>query len=605
MIQTTLRHWEYYGTTEIFSNLYAMSKDENNFHKLYDIIISDENILLAYRSIKSNKGSSTAGTDKFSISNYKGLTRDEFISLIRDRLDNYRPGAVKRTYIPKANGKLRPLGIPTMLDRLIQQMFKQVLEPICEARFYKHSYGFRPLRTTHQAIARMNYLINISNYHYCVDIDIKGFFDNVNHTKLMKQLWNIGIRDRKVLAVIMKMLKAPIKGVGIPTKGTPQGGILSPLLSNVVLNDLDQWVAGQFEDFEIEVPEYSKNPRSYRYKHLKKSNLKAGFIVRYADDFKIMAKDSKTAWRWFHAVRGYLKDRLGLDISPEKSRVINLRKRKTEFLGFTFGLMKKGNKLVVKSNIKDEKLEQLKENAKIHIKTISKNPTKENVHKFNSFILGIHDYFKIATHVYKDLNRFSYELRTTMHNRFKESGKFEFPKSPSPTYKKRFGHLKRKTWIVKDTILFPLVGQKHQSPMNFSQELTLYTDEGRRSIHKNLNDSVFKELTKLSLYKPSNRSMEYMDNRISRYSMKNGKCEISGLFLTANEVHCHHYIPKYLDGTDEFKNLRIVHKDLHKLIHSTNPRAIKSIIAEYKLTYKQIEKVNRFRKNCKLDSIAL
>lgn len=228
-----------------------------------------------------------------------------------------------------------------MLDRLIQQMFKQVLEPICEARFYKHSYGFRPLRTTHQAIARMNYLINISNYHYCVDIDIKGFFDNVNHTKLMKQLWNIGIRDRKVLAVIMKMLKAPIKGVGIPTKGTPQGGILSPLLSNVVLNDLDQWVAGQFEDFEIEVPEYSKNPRSYRYKHLKKSNLKAGFIVRYADDFKIMAKDSKTAWRWFHAVSGYLKDRLGLDISPEKSRVINLRKRKTEFLGFTFGLMKK------------------------------------------------------------------------------------------------------------------------------------------------------------------------------------------------------------------------------------------------------------------------
>lgn len=101
MIQTTLRHWEYYGTTEIFSNLYAMSKDGNNFHKLYDIIISDENILLAYRSIKSNKGSSTAGTDKFSISNYKGLTRDDFISLIRDRLENYRPGRLREPIFQK------------------------------------------------------------------------------------------------------------------------------------------------------------------------------------------------------------------------------------------------------------------------------------------------------------------------------------------------------------------------------------------------------------------------------------------------------------------------------------------------------------------------
>ncbi len=101
-----------------------------------------------------------------------------------------------------------------MLDRIIQQCFKQILEPIVEAKFYEHSYGFRPLRSTHHAIARTNFLININKLHYCVDIDIKGFFDNINHNKLIKQLWNIGVRDKQVLAIIKKMLKCEIVGEG-------------------------------------------------------------------------------------------------------------------------------------------------------------------------------------------------------------------------------------------------------------------------------------------------------------------------------------------------------------------------------------------------------
>ncbi|WP_256815776.1 group II intron reverse transcriptase/maturase [Cytobacillus sp. Bac17] len=605
MIQTTLRHWEYYGTTELFSNLYLESSEGETFNRLYDHIISDENILLAYRSIKSNKGSKTAGTDRFNIGNYKNMNRDEFINLIHDLLADYVPKPVKRTYIEKANGGQRPLGIPSMIDRLLQQMFKQVLEPICEAKFYKHSYGFRPLRTAHNAVARSMALMNRYHYHYCVDIDIKGFFDNVNHTKLMKQLWNIGIRDRKVLAIIMKMLKSPVKGMGIPNKGTPQGGILSPLLSNVVLNDLDHWVAGQFENFNINEAELYKNPRIAKYKALSKTNLKSGFIVRYADDFKIFAKDHKTAWRWFHAVKGYLKDRLGLNISPEKSGVVNLRKRNTEFLGFSLTLHKKGSKFVTKSNIRPKKLNNIKQQAKVHIQQISKNPTKANCQKFNSFVLGTHDYFKIATHVYKDLDKLSYDLRVLMHNRFKKDGKFERPKDPTPTYKKRFGKLTRKTWIIGTVHLFPIVGQQHQSPMNFSQELTPYTEEGRKILHKKINVDVYKEILRMSLEKYPGSSMEYLDNRISRYSMKLGKCEVSGIFLYAEDVQCHHFKPRHLGGTDEFRNLRIIHKDIHKLIHATKLETINSILAEFNFDRKQIEKINRYRKNCKLEEIAI
>ena len=136
----------------------------------------------------------------------------------------------------KTNGKERPLGIPTFEDRLIQQCIKQILEPICEAKFHPHNYGFRPLRSTKYAVSRMMTLAQVKQYFYCVDIDIKGFFDNIDHNKLIKQMWTLGIRDKRLLSIISKMLKAEIVGEGIPEKGTPQGGILSPLLSNIVMS---------------------------------------------------------------------------------------------------------------------------------------------------------------------------------------------------------------------------------------------------------------------------------------------------------------------------------------------------------------------------------
>lgn len=230
---SAIRYWDYYGMTGIFSELYERARNKEIFTSLYDKITSRENILLAYRTVKSNKGSKTAGGDGRTIDAIKIASEEELIALVTRQLLNYRPKKVRRVFIPKPNGKQRPLGIPSIIDRIIQQCFKQILEPIAEAQFYKHSYGFRPMRATHHAVARVQHLINFNRLHYVVDIDIKGFFDNINHTRLIKQLWNMGIQDRKVLRIISKMLKAKIEGEGIPTKGTPQGGILSPLLANI------------------------------------------------------------------------------------------------------------------------------------------------------------------------------------------------------------------------------------------------------------------------------------------------------------------------------------------------------------------------------------
>uniref|UniRef100_UPI0021C7A813 reverse transcriptase domain-containing protein n=1 Tax=Enterococcus faecium TaxID=1352 RepID=UPI0021C7A813 len=137
-------------------------------------------------------------------------------------------------------------------DRIAQQCILQVLEPICEAKFNNHSYGFRPNRSAEHAIADCMARMNQSHMEYVVDVDIKGFFDEVNHTKLMRQIWSMGIRDKQLLLIIRKMLRAPVvlpNGKLIyPTKGTPQGGILSPLLANINLNEFDWWIANQWEE---------------------------------------------------------------------------------------------------------------------------------------------------------------------------------------------------------------------------------------------------------------------------------------------------------------------------------------------------------------------
>ncbi len=234
-----LRHAEYYDFQKVQDTLYEKSKNDCIFTNLMDIVCADENIRLAYRNLKKNKGSRTPGTDGRNIWNLADLDESVLISLVKKKFNFYRPQSVKRVEIPKSNGKTRSLGIPTILDRLIQQCLLQVLEPIFEAKFFERNNGFRPNRSAENALAQMYLRVQTMDLHYVIDLDIKGFFDNVNHGKLLKQMWALGIRDKKLIKIISVMLKAEVADVGFPEKGTPQGGIISPLLANIVLNELD------------------------------------------------------------------------------------------------------------------------------------------------------------------------------------------------------------------------------------------------------------------------------------------------------------------------------------------------------------------------------
>ena len=351
LVSKKLRHLEYYDLQRTFDELYEKSQKGHKFSNLFEIIASDENIKLAYRNIKRNKGSKAAGVDGLTIKNVKKLSEEKFLEIIKKKLAWYSPKAVKRVEIPKPDGRKRPLGIPTIMDRIVQQCILQVLEPICEAKFHERSNGFRPNRSAEHAIAQCYKMIQQQNLHFAVDIDIKGFFDNVDHAKLIKQMWNMGICDKKLLCIVKEMLKAPIVlpiGEKIyPTKGTPQGGILSPLLSNIVLNELDWWIASQWEDiptrtkYKCFTHKNGSLNKSAIYVQIRKTNLKEMFIVRYADDFKIFCRKRSDAIKIFEAVKMWLKERLNLEVSQEKSKIVNLKKNYSEFLGFKLKAIKK------------------------------------------------------------------------------------------------------------------------------------------------------------------------------------------------------------------------------------------------------------------------
>lgn len=598
----SLRNNEYYNIQDIFDNLYSQSCKNYRFTDLMQFIVSEQNILLAYRNIKKNKGSTTVGTDNLDIEFFEKMEQEEYIKYIRNKLANYHPKSVRRVEIPKPNGKTRPLGIPCIDDRIIQQCIKQVLEPICEAKFHNHSYGFRPNRSTSHAIARTMSLMNINKLHYVVDIDIKGFFDNVNHRKLKKQMWNIGIQDKNLIAVIGKILKSEIQGIGTPTKGTPQGGIISPLLSNIVLNELDWWISSQWETFETK-HDYSvkrlktsgnmKIDHSNKYRAMGTTALKEIFLVRYADDFKIFCRNYKTAQKIYKATRLWLKERLELDISPEKSKITNLRRNYTEFLGFRLKVKPKRNKYVCQSRMSEKARISTIKKLKEQIKIIQKEPVTKQVSKLNSMILGSHNYYNSATYVSLDFGEINFLVTKTLENRLKNH--ISNKQKLSETYKRLYGSYNGKIRTICGITIFPIYGCKTNSPMNFSQEICDYTEIGRNTLHAKLKG--YNHLIQYLLNSDTfEHTTEFLDNRISLIAGQKGRCFVTGNILEPHNMECHHKKPKSLGGTDEYSNLVWIKNEVHKLIHATKQETIEKYLGLLSLDTKGVKRVNSLRK---------
>ena len=603
--RSKIRYTEYYGLQPVLDGLYADSLKGKTFTRLMNCIASPENIKLAYRTVKGNKGSNTPGVDGRTIKDLAKLSEEKFVSLIQRQFSWYNPRPVKRVEIPKPNGKTRPLGIPTIVDRIVQQSILQVLEPICEAKFHEHSNGFRPNRSTETAIAQCCRLIQVQHLHYAVDIDIKGFFDNVCHAKLIRQIWEMGIRDKTLLCIIKAMLKAqivlPDGEIITPTKGTPQGGILSPLLSNIVLNELDWWVSSQWEDMPTHYPykhRFNKagtEIKSHTYRALRQSRLKEMHIVRYADDFKIFCRSHADAVRAFEATRLWLKDRLELDISPEKSAVVNLKQRYSDFLGFKLKVCKKGAKWVVRSHVSDKAMKQAREKLSGCVKAMKNPPNEREQYKailsYNSVVVGLHNYYRLATHVSQDFYAIAFPIKRQLHGRLKEltrKGKLE-----QGFIKERYGKSRQLCFLNGHPVV-PVGYVRTRDALHKKKSINRYTPEGRAEIHKSLGINTD---TMLWLMKTPalDKTIEFADNRISLFAAQYGRCAVSGVELMPYDIRCHHKIPLENGGTDEYGNLVLVTEAVHILIHAGLVDTIGKYLSELHLNKKQLAKLNKLR----------
>ena len=332
--------------------------------ELIEWILQDENINKAIKSVKKNKGA--YGIDKMSVEELDGYFathREEIKSQIRD--GKYKPIPVRRVYIPKSNGKKRPLGIPTVVDRVVQQATAQVLSLGYDKYFSEHSYGFRPGRSCQQAIEEALVYLN-EGYEWVIDLDIEKYFDTVNHDKLISILRE-RINDAKTLRLVRQFLQAGVMENGLisPSKeGVPQGGPLSPILSNVYLDKLDQ---------ELEA-------RGLRF-------------VRYADDCNIFVKSEMAADRVMKSVTSWLERKLRLKVSATKTKVV--RPTKSNFLGFTFWKSKDGWKCKP-ANDRKKRL-YAKTRAILCRRKAVARPMKSTFEQLNWLIRGWINYYRIGS----------------------------------------------------------------------------------------------------------------------------------------------------------------------------------------------------------------
>lgn len=331
--------------------------------KLIEVITTKENLNRAYKKVVGNKGSS--GIDGITVEelgDYIKSNKDDIVNSIRNR--TYFPKPVRRVYIPKSNGKMRPLGIPTALDRTIQQAVAQPISDIYEETFSEYSYGFRPDRSCHDAIKQALDYLN-EDYEWVIDIDIEQFFDKVNHDKLI-QILREQVSDSATLNLIRKYLKAGVMEQGLvkATKtGVPQGGPLSVVLSNIYLDKLD--------------------------KELEQRGLR---FVRYADDVLIFTKSEMAANRVMKSISEWIERKLFLKVNATKSKVV--RPSRSKYLGFTF--LKNGGQWKVKPTTEKKKALYKKMSEYLKRGKAVSRSLVVTIKRVNQMVVGWINYFRIG-----------------------------------------------------------------------------------------------------------------------------------------------------------------------------------------------------------------
>ncbi|MCY9665754.1 group II intron reverse transcriptase/maturase [Paenibacillus alginolyticus] len=588
--------------SNIQDEIFAHSKqcvgrgDQPKFKDLLELISAETTILTAIHNIKGNKGSNTPGSDKKTMQ-ADILEKDypTVIDLVQGSLRNYKPEPLRRKFIPKRGkaDEFRPLGIPAVIDRIVQECVRLVIEPILEPQFFNHSYGFRPMREASMALNRATFLVHNTGYHWIVEGDISKFFDNVNHKKLLGSLWHMGIRDRRVLMIVKAMLQAGVMGEMSSSRvGTPQGGIISPLLANVYLNRLDKWVAREWEE--------KRTRHAYAFPESKlralrnSGNLKPAYLIRYADDWMLITDSKSNAEKWKGRIARYLDTNLKLKLSEEKTLITNVKDKPIHFLGYEFktvaGKAKSGRitRTAPDRNRLKAKVEEIKRCIKdvrrVNGKMTGKTDVIHAINLINSQIRGMINYYQYATWVNIALQRYADRLAYTAYKSLKKHGGRWIP--AKMTHNLTSVHSQYEAQIPAIEYMGMWIGItrltfcKWKEPSFKIPKETPYTIEGRRIYRKRTNkkpilaraDELLTDEYSMRIaagqMKHPRYNFEFFLNRAYTFNRDKGCCRVCREYVQSFELHTHHINPMLpLAKVNKVGNLATTHDACHEMVH--------------------------------------